>query len=224
MADFSGMLNTQLMLFLLLGLGMLTAKLGLVDEKGCSMLSSLVVTVILPCNIVSSFLITFSASVLQSIGLMLGVSFCILALSIGLNTFLYRKAPPKQQPVLKYGTLVPNSTFVGLPLVEGIYGTGATVYASIYVLPLRVAMWSVGLGYFAAGKSKGGVKKILTHPCIVATALGLVLMLTGLRPPVFIVKSLSAVGGCLTTFSMLVVGNILGRANVKSLFSGWALF
>ena len=43
------------------------------------------------------------------------------------------------------------SGFLGDPIAEGIYNGVGVLYTSIFHIPMRIVMWSVGTTYFAAG-------------------------------------------------------------------------
>ena len=96
-----------------------------------------------------------------------------------LNHFLFNRYPDTRKKVLQYGTLVSNSGFLGYPVAEGVYGDLGMFYASVFLIPLRLVMWSVGTGYFMARQEsrKEVLKKVLTHPCLIAVYIGIVLIL-----------------------------------------------
>lgn len=45
------------------------------------------------------------------------------------------------------------SGFLGDPIAEGIYNGVGVLYTSIFLIPMRIVMWSVGTTYFAAGET-----------------------------------------------------------------------
>ena len=55
--------------------------------------------------------------------------------------------------VLQYCTIVPMSGFLGNPIAEGIYNEVGVLYTSIFLIPMRIVMWSVGTTYFVAGET-----------------------------------------------------------------------
>ena len=57
-----------------------------------------------------------------------------------------------------------------------IYGSQGLLYASVYLIPLRIFMWSAGLSCFTVASPKDIVKKLIHHPCIIAVVIGMVLM------------------------------------------------
>ena len=106
-----------------------------------------------------------------------------------------------------------------------MFGSIGLTLASVYLIPQRVMMWSEGITVFTEAPSKRTLlKKVLTHPCILACLIGLVLMLTGLRPPEFAVDVISAVGDCNTAVSMMVIGMILADADPRTLIDKDILF
>ena len=165
--------------------------------------------VTLPFNIFHSFQMEWEWSMLKSFAqvLFLATGYCIL--SIIMSCIFYRKAEPDKRKPLRYGTIVSNGGFLGNPVIEGIYGTNGLFYASVFMLPVRIVMWSVGTSCFMKEKSESLVKKVLTHPCIVAIYLGLFVMIAGMSFPVSVENTISGISSCNTPLSMMLVGMIL---------------
>ena len=149
--------------------------------------------VTLPFNIFHSFQMEWEWSMLKSFAqvLFLATGYCIL--SIIMSCIFYRKAEPDKRKPLRYGTIVSNGGFLGNPVIEGIYGTNGLFYASVFMLPVRIVMWSVGTSCFMKEKSESLVKKVLTHPCIVAIYLGLFVMIAGMSFPVSVENTISGI-------------------------------
>jgi predicted permease len=134
----------------------------------------------------------------------------------------YRKAETRQKKVLTYATVIPNASFLGNPIIESIYGLDALVYSAVYLAPLRISLWSVGVAIFSGKKIS--LKKIAFHPCLVATYLGILVMVTNYKPPVLVFRLATSLGNCTTPLSMMVVGSILGTVKPKHFFSGLTLY
>ena len=69
---------------------------------------------------------------------------------LALNRFLFERYDAQRKKVLQYCTIVPMSGFLGDPIAEGIYNEVGVLYTSIFLIPMRIVMWSVGTTYFAA--------------------------------------------------------------------------
>lgn len=209
------MIELQLTLLLLLGVGFLAAKLGILVGDARKKLSDLFINFILPCNIVNSFLVEFNADILQRSAGVLVASTLAQVFSLFISKFLYRRSAPGRSAVLQYGTICSNAGFMGNPLALGMFGQEGLLYASVALIPLRFFMWSAGLSLFTKPSRKTLAKQLATHPCIVAVAVGFVLMVTGFRPPVFVLSAITATSNCTTAIAMFVIGGILAEVNLS---------
>jgi predicted permease len=130
---------------------------------------------------------------------------------------LYRKAEPEEKKVLIYSTIISNASFLGNRVVESVYGLVALVYSAVYLVPLRVALWTLGIAIFSNGKMS--FKKLIFHPCLVATYLGFLVMFAGFTPPLLFSRLVFTLGDCTTPISMIVVGSVLGLMKPKQFFT-----
>jgi len=145
-----------------------------------------------------------------------------LVLCFTLSLVLYKRAGAEQKKVLIYATIITNAGFLGNPVVESIYGLRALPYVAAYLIPVRVALWTVGLMIFTG--SKGNLKKVFLHPCMVATYLGLIVMATDFTPPVLVSRLLFTLGACTVPVSMMVVGSILATVDARKVLNGLVLY
>lgn len=143
-------------------------------------------------------------------------------LCLVLNRFLFDRYDAQRKKVLQYCTIVPMSGFLGNPIAEGIYNEVGVLYTSIFLIPMRIVMWSVGTTYFVAGETvekKKLIKNVLTHPCLVAIYLGLLCMVTQVQLPSVILNTVKYIGNCNSALTMFIVGTILTDAPLKSIVS-----
>lgn len=213
------LISLQLRMFLIMLVGLLFRKKNVISEEGKKNLTDLVIYLILPCNIVKSFLIEFDGGTLKNFGLILLISVLIQFFCAVLAKLLYRRTAQGHGPVLKYATVASNSGFLGNPVAEGVFGSMGLALASVYLIPQRIVMWSAGVSYFTGGADrKTVVRRVVTHPCILAVCLGFTLMLTQVSLPPFLEASLRDVGNCNTAMSMLIIGTILADVRFRELF------
>lgn len=206
------------MMFLMMGTGAVLRKIGIIKSEDKTVLTELVINLLLPCSIVMAFCIEFSQEILEQ-GVTILVISCVLHLfCVFLSKVLFNKYTKDQKVILQYGTICSNAGFLGNPIAEGVYGSVGLLYASIYLLPLRIINWSVGLSFYTESSDKKGlVKKVLTHPCIVTVFIGMFLMITQIQLPTIISSTLSSLGSCSTPFTMLLIGVILAEGDMKTM-------
>ena len=209
-------LQLQGTLFAMMLIGAWMKKRGIISAEGKRCLTELCVNVVIPCNIFKSCLIALDMDILRTCGVLLVSAFVMQCVCLLLNKFLFNRFQPQQKKVLQYCTIVPMSGFLGNPIAEGIYDQLGVLYTSIFLIPMRVVMWSVGTTYFVADAEvdkKKVLKNVLTHPCLVAIYLGLICMVTQIQLPRVITETVRYVGSCNSALTMFIVGTIL--ADVK---------
>lgn len=217
------LLTLQLTIFILVAVGFLIKKIHIIGPQGQKNINDLVIYLILPCNILHAF--TQSAADEDFSNYL-----AILFISIGIQIFcviygkvMFRKESEDRRKCLQYGTICSNAGFLGNPIAEGVYGMEGLILASVYLIPQRIMMWSSGLAVFSGSSDKmKTVKKVVTHPCILACVLGILLMITGLPIPPGLDGAVTAVGNCNTAMSMMVIGMILADINFKD-FWDWTV-
>lgn len=220
--DILSLFSLQGTLFLLMLCGAWLKRRGVITEEGKTCLTDLCVSVIIPCNIFKSCLITFNLEIFRMCGLLLLSAVLMQFFCLLLNRHLFNRFPPQQKKVLQYCTIVPMSGFLGNPIAEGLYNEIGVLYTSIFLIPMRIVMWSVGTTYFVADETpdrKKVLKNVLTHPCLVAIYLGLFFMITQLPLPAVITRTVQYIGSCNSAVTMFIVGTILADVKLSTIFN-----
>ena len=215
------MLSLQGTLFLLILAGVLAKKTGIVSETGRKTLSDLLIYIVLPCNILESFLSggQMPEGFVRNCLLAVGISAGIQLLAVYGSKLLFRKYPRGEKSVLSYGMICSNSGFIGLPIARLMFGDLGVIYTSVFQIPLRFTMWTAGLSLFTSVSRKDAFRKLARHPCIIAVFVGLALMAAPIQLPGVLSDALESLSGCTVPLSMLVIGTILADAPIRSMFS-----
>ena len=150
---------SQIAILTVITSGFVLTKLGLVNSQFRKQLTDLVICFIMPCNIIKSFLMELDMQVLKAGVAVLVLSVLIQVLSFAAGKLLYPRADPRRRGSLQFATMVSNSGYLGNPIMESLYGAQGVLYASLYSIPQRVMMWSVGLACFTGSRGKGVLKK-----------------------------------------------------------------
>lgn len=213
-------LQLQGTLFAMMLIGAWMKKRDIISTEGKRCLTELCVNVVIPCNIFKSCLITLDMEILRTCGVLLVSAFVMQCVCLLLNKFLFNRFQPQQKKVLQYCTIVPMSGFLGNPIAEGIYNSIGVLYTSIYLIPMRIVMWSVGTTYFVADETvdqRKVLKNVATHPCLVAIYLGLFCMVTQFPLPGIVTETVRYVGNCNSALTMFIVGTILADVKLSTI-------
>ena len=221
MSIFSDMLSLQLTLFVLIIIGIIVRRAGILPDAGRKALSNLLINAVLPCNIVHAFMSGAGIStefVRNSVYIFI-ISILLQVFIAFFNHIMFARFPREKKSALSYGMICSNSSFIGLPVAEILFGELGVMYTSIFQIPLRFTMWTEGVSLFTTIDRKDALRKLAVHPCIIAVYIGLIMMLTQLKLPAFLDDTVNAMSRCTTPLSMLVIGSILADAPLKGLYS-----
>lgn len=152
------------------------------------------------------------------------LSVCYNIVSVAAAFLLYKNTEEYKKKPLRYGTIVSNGGFLGNPVIESIYGTSGLLYASVFMLPVRIVMWSVGVSCFISGQKKNVLRKVITHPCIVSIYLGLIVMVLPVSWPQFFMNAVEGLSSANTPVSMMLIGMMLAEMNPKGLIDKTMVF
>lgn len=218
--DLPNILQLQGTLFALMLVGAYMKKRGIIDDAGKKCLSDMCIQVVIPANIFKSFLIEFNKDIFAACAGLLIAGTISQVVCIVVNRFLFNRYPDQRKKVLQYCTIVSMCSFLGNPIAEGIYGATGVMYASLFMVPMRIVMWSVGTSYFVANAHtdrRKVIRNIITHPCLVAVYLGLIVMITQIQLPGVITSTARYVSNCNSALSMFIIGTMLPEVDLRTI-------
>ncbi|HZK34385.1 MAG TPA: AEC family transporter [Bacillota bacterium] len=214
-------------LFLVLLVGTYLSKRKIITEEVTNKLSTLLINVAMPMLIVSSFNFDFDREMLYNAGMVFVGSVIAHVLAMLISQLVYRKYPSRLKGVLKFCTVFSNCGFMGYPVLESIYGQIGIFYGSIFIIPFHIFSLSYGIIVFTGQDKKNtfkNLKKILTHPGIIAVAIGMVLFLFSIRLPGPIQEATEMVGSLNSPLAMIIVGALLAKYKLREIIKGFPIY
>ncbi|MGN1144725.1 MAG: AEC family transporter [Anaerovoracaceae bacterium] len=214
------LLDLMAVMLLMMLAGFVLQKAGMVSTEGRKTLVNIILYLLLPCNIIKAFCMELSMSQMKAMWVALAGSLGIQLFYVVLNRFLYNRFPENEKPVYQYATLCSNAGFLGNPLAQGVFGNLGLLYASVFLIPQRVVMWTAGITCFTeTSNKKEAARKVLLHPCIIAVEIGLLLLLLQVQLPGPLDQTVSGFSRCCTGMTMLYIGTVLGDVDYRTLAS-----
>lgn len=138
-----------------------------------------------------------------------------LLLAAGIYSLLSKKIrlAPQEKGVILLAAAFGNVTYLGLPVLTGLFGGDAAKYALYYdLLATTPLLWLVGASlasrYGADRKYdlREGLKTIVSLPPVWGIFAGIVLNLTGIHLPLFIVRTLDMLSGLVVPLMIFSIG------------------
>lgn len=214
-------LYTQIaVMFLLIVVGAICYRRGIITEDGSSQLSTLIMTFVAPCIIIHSFCRAFDPTMFGRLLLSFGISALLLVVSIILATLLFRKNTPDYADK-RMCVIFSNNGFMALPLLQALYGDDGVFIGSINIVATNILLWTFGVWLLsrASGRQAGGInwRKIVLNPGTVGFYIGLAIFLTSFQLPSVIDQTVSFLADMNTPLAMIVLGVYLAQSNIREL-------
>ena len=224
--DMGNLANCMGTLFLLLALGLLCNKVGLLSDAANRVLSRLVINVALPATTIDSIVNTdlslsgeTAAELMKSMAVYYGA---MVALGLILSPLIAHGRPEKRlyQFMITFG----NIGFLGFPLITSLFGADALFYVAIYNIPVNLLMYTYGI-VLTCGKTGEKIPwKEMLNPPLIASVAAVTLLLMGVHLPTPLSDAVARLGEMTVPGAMLVVGASLGNVPGGSLWREWRLY
>lgn len=213
----------MLVLFAMILTGYFCYKKEIITDTLQPKLSYLVVNIFNPFLIISGI---SDKSVDKSFHLVMENIFLVLLLFgiwIITGPLLVRllRLPNEKRPLYNLMNIFSNLGFMGLPLISSIYGQGATIYVSFYMLMYNLLLYTYGI---YIGSKNSPYKnthfewKKLMNPGVIASLLAIVIFFLHIPVPSAIGTFVSYMGNTAVPLSMILIGVFMAKIDLKSIF------
>ena len=225
MAVFVATFGKLITIFIYILIGFVIARKKIFSEIFTNGISSFLMTVSVPCLIITSFQVEYTPEKLRLGGIAFLASMIIIAAGIGIGylTAKLLRIPHEDKAVWVYATAFPNHVFMGWPVMAAIFGQEAIFYAAFANLAFSGYAYTFGIWIFQKYGEKGAEKqswrKVLLTPINVALVIALILFVTGLRLPSSVEGALDGLGSVTTPLAMFYVGTILAANRLQEVFA-----
>lgn len=208
-------------LFLLIGVGFILGRLGRIDAHTSRQMSTLLLYVVSPCVIINSLQVPFTAALMQA--LLWGCLFLVgqYLLLIFLSQCTFRKQPKETRSVLRFAQVYSNNVFMGLPLLQAVLGTAASVFVVPSMVMFNVFQWSHGVTIMGG---KMSLRRSLINPGMVGIVIGFSLFLARVTLPGVFADTVVFLGRMNTPMAMVIIGVQMAGTDLKSTFTNKRLY
>ena len=215
-------ISSGLVLFLLMLTGFICAKIKITGPEIANYFSRFVICISLPALLLTSFQQPFSRELLRETGLVFFISTLIFAVSFFVALIYPRimKMKGPERGVHRYAIIIPNSGFIGYPMVEAILGPAFLFHAAIYNITFTSMSLSL-CAWLIAKEGKQSLKiswKTFVNQIVIATLVGFLFFIFAIRLPGPLYRSLKMLGDATSPLSMIVIGTTLAQANIRQVF------
>lgn len=142
--------------------------------------------------------------------------FLLIALSCLALYFAVRKWLPEDRIAVFSGlSTMPNAGFVGIPIVQALYGAEGVLLLSAFIIAFNTAQWTVGLMTFSSGKFR--LRDAVLNPGVISAAAALLMFYLDIRLPDPFFSMCGQLGALTTPLAMLLAGARLYEFRLSAL-------
>lgn len=213
-------------LFLIMLVGFICQKIGLMNATGNKMISVLVVQVANPALILAAGINKTDTiegkNLLFAVLLALGIYTLAIICSMIVPKLL--KIPKRQVGTYKAMMVFSNIGFMGFPVISAVYGAQALLYASIFLIPFNVLIYTWGIKIMTENNPKEESKKNkipwgkIFNVGVISCIITMILYITKLPVPKMIETTVNYFSGLTAPLSMMVIGASMVNMKLKDLF------
>lgn len=225
--EVSAVINQMIVIFILLLVGLLCAKLGMIDDAFKQKLTFVIINVTQVAAILGAAM-EMDADIgagrlLGIVGISLGMHLLLYGLSFVYNFLL--RIRKEERGTYQFLATMGNLAFMGFPIVSALLGSEGLFYNSLFNIPLYLLSYSLGM-MMITGKSirNMSVGSMLKSPPLIAAIAAAVIVLTGIRFPAPVVTATTTLGGMTTAGAMLIIGASLSQMTLKEILGDWKVY
>ncbi len=217
--NMSAIITQMAVLFIVMAIGYAAYKFKILTNESNKLISKLVINIAMPCTILNSVLsgeATATGRDAAIFMLMAVISFALFfILSAPVPQLL--RADKNDRGMYRFMVVFGNVGFMGFPIIQSIFGTGAVFYVTIFNIVFSVLCFSVGI-IMVSGKGEKINPILFINPTMVASILTVILFYAKLPIPSVISQSVNLIGQLTTPSAMLVIGSTLAVIPFKEVF------
>ena len=202
-------------LFIVLLMGYVVVKAGLLKASDSKVLSVVFVYLVMPCVVLNAFQIDDTPQIRTGLLYSMGIAVGMHVVFLVLNAIF--KKPLRLDVVEQVNIIYSNAAALVIPLVQALLGEEYVVYSCAFVIVQLILLWTHASACLQEG-AKLEWKKLLTNVNLLAIVAGALLYLLHISLPTPIVSTLSSVGAMIGPMGMLLAGMAIAEVPLKKVF------
>lgn len=211
-------------LILMVAIGIFAWRAHIVSGDFDKQLTSFLMKITLPCMIIRSMSGAFSWEELKNCGRLVVIALILWAVTFAIGQAAYcLMGKTASARIMRFSTMYTNFTFVGIPVMEALYGDTGVFYFVVFLVPYRMIYYSSAEPLLSppglerkqrtlADKLRGWFS-----PPVVAVFVGLVLYITQFPLPAPVSGIINSLGSCASPLGMVLCGISLGKYDFRKL-------
>ena len=203
-------------LFLMIFMGYLIVKVGLVKDEDSKVLSKIILYLIIPCVIINAFQVDYTMDTAKGLLLALAASVMTQVLLLIIISIAGKLLHLNEVEIAS--VYYSNSGNLIVPIVTFILGQDWVLYGCVFMSVQLIFLWT-HCKKIISRESSYDWKKIVLNINMISIFIGVVLFFAKIHLPEILNNTLGSVGSMIGPASMIVTGMLFAGMNLKQIFA-----
>lgn len=216
------LLEQMIVLFLLMGVGFYCYKKDIITDESSKKLSAMVINIANPAMVLTGCMgeNKIKGQELLQVALIIVLMYGVLLL-LAMVLPMLLKIEKRSIGTYRAMTVFSNIGFMGFPVISALYGREALLYASLFLIPYNVLIYTYGISEMSPGKQQKGAFSIsrILNVGVIACIITIIVYLMQIQIPEFVESTVTYLSNLTAPLSMMVIGASLATINIKKLFT-----
>lgn len=223
-----------LVLFGFMLIGSFSYRKKWISDQSGSQISGLIVNVFNPALIISGVTGAQGQGSWSLVLTNLVMAVILFAVLITLSPLVVRilRIRKNQRNIYSVMLIFSNLGFMGIPLIQELYGKGAIFYVALYTLVFNILFYTYGVYLFEKERSLQAGKtakltfqwKKIVNPGMAACLISLILFASGISVPDPAVSFFDYLGNAAVLLSMIMTGVSLAKMPLREVFTDYKMY
>lgn len=222
MADI--ILNQTIIMMLLMLVGVLCSKTGIISSSSNRELSKFLLQVVNPVVIFVSYQTDMKTELVKNLLIAFGLSFAAFAVMIGAVYLIIPSKEGRETEIERFSAIYSNCSFMGIPLADAMFGKEGVFYLTAFITVFNIIVWTHGIILLTGERDMKAVAKVFYSPTIIAIVLGLAAFFTGFRLPELPSRVCSYIAELNTPMAMIVSGVSMAETKVTDMIKNIGVY
>lgn len=202
-------------LFIIMAMGWALVRARVLKTEDSRVISAIIVYLVAPCIIISSFQIEHSRQVVDGLVFSFAAAVFIHALFLLLAAVFGRAL--RLDAAEKLTVVYTNAGILVLPLVQAMLGGEYLVYSCAFIVVQLILLWT-HCRCVLSGSAGIGWRKILFNLNVISIFIGGAMFLLGVRLPEIADGTLKMTGSMIGPLGMLLAGMVIADVPARRIF------
>lgn len=221
------LLQQMLVLFILMAIGYFCYKKSVITDEVSKKLSAIVVNIANPALVLTGCMgeeKMQGSELVQTLVIVVIMYGSLLVLAAFLPLLL--RVEKRSQGTYRAMTVFSNIGFMGFPVISALYGNSALLYASLFMVPYNVLIYTYGISAISTEKKtqeksvgKAALLGKVLNVGVVACLISIVIYFFNIPLPGFVRTTVTNLSNLTAPLSMMIIGASLATIDLKRLFT-----